>query len=511
MEDEYYDDDEMLEEGEASDFSLFMQEQMQYIPWWISSIVIHIIILCLTILVIIEEPPQEQVIEMPTELTEEKQEEFKPEKKRDVFKQEKEVEQEEQVVEDPVVKEAEESDHNETDNNEDFQMSKGKSDKQSDSPLDGKFNNRNIGLGGGAGGMFGGRFGGRKNLRALGGSKATESAVQSGLLWLKRHQSPDGKWDADNFTQNCGKEAKFPGSCGGTGSSWVDPGVTGIALLCFLGAGNSTSIGEFKRQVKNGVRYLKQIQAEDGCYGPRSGAYMYNHAIATLAMAEAYTLSNHNPMLKDSAQRGVNFLIKAQNPYQGWRYSYQCKDNDTSVTGWCVMALKSAKVGGLEVQQSSFTGARNFIDSVTDKTYYRTGYTKMGNSVRGTESMTAVGMTSRVFMGDNPNTDSALIGGAGLLIQKTPVWGKDAQGKDLVDFYYWYYGTLAMFQMGGDNWTSWNDKMKTALVEHQCKGGCKDGSWDPCDHWGKSGSRIYSTGLNILSLEIYYRYAKVFK
>ncbi len=67
-----------------------------------------------------------------------------------------------------------------------------------------------------------------------------------------------------------------------------------------------------------------------------------------------------------------------------------------------------------------------------------------------------------------------------------------------------------MYQMGGDYWTHWNDKMKTALLEHQKRGGCLDGSWDNVDPWGKSGGRIYATAINVLSLEIYYRYAKVF-
>ena len=159
---------------------------------------------------------------------------------------------------------------------------------------------------------------------------------------------------------------------------------------------------------------------------------------------------------------------------------------------------------GLEVPDSSFTGAKNFLDSVTDNTYYLTGYTEKGNSVRIKECMTAVAMTARVFMGAERN-DPYLIGGAGNLKGNLPDWGKE------VDYYYWYYGTLAMFQMGGDSWTAWNDKMKSALVDHQERGGCLDGSWPCKDEWSKSGSRIYTTSLNVLSLEIYYRYAKVFK
>ncbi|RKY14224.1 MAG: hypothetical protein DRP82_04360, partial [Planctomycetota bacterium] len=40
----------------------------------------------------------------------------------------------------------------------------------------------------------------------------------------------------------------------------------------------------------------------------------------------------------------------------------------------------------------------------------------------------------------------------------------------------------------------------------QRRGGCADGSWDPVGKWGMVGGRVYSTALNALTLEIYYRY-----
>jgi len=84
--------------------------------------------------------------------------------------------------------------------------------------------------------------------------------------------------------------------------------------------------------------------------------------------------------------------------------------------------------------------------------------------------------------------------------------------------YYWYYGTLAMFQMGGKSWKQWNAKMKAALLPNQRKGGPVDGSlqdvdgsWDPvswlCRH---SGTRVYTTAVNALSLEVYYRYLPMY-
>lgn len=508
-EDEEYQEDEPIAEQEGMNFSLFLQEQLQYMPWWILSIIIHTIILCIMFLTISEDKVKEIEIKIPDIKMEQVQEEIKIEKKPDQFKQEKEVpvEQENPQVQDPIVKEAKVSDHNETANQEDFKMSKGKSDFVSDSPFEGKFTNNKIGIGGGAGGMFGDRFGGRENLVARGGSQKTEDAVLKGLQWLKRHQNPDGSWGANGFSQCCNRDPKYPGKCDGAGAMWADTGVTGLALLCFLGAGNSTTIGDFQDQVRDAVQYLTRAQDSDGCFGKREAHYMYNHSIATLAMAEAYSLSNYNAMIKTPAQKAVDFLCRAQNPNKAWRYTYQSGDNDTSVTGWCVMALKSAKAAGLTISETAFSSTKAFLDSITDTKYYRTGYTELGNAAGIAESMTAVAMTARVFMGSNKN-DPYLVGGAGLLQTNYPVWKDD---KSTIDYYYWYYGTLAMYQLGGDYWISWNDKMKAALLDSQEKEGCASGSWPAYDRWCSTGGRVYATAVNVLSLEIYYRYAKVFK
>jgi hypothetical protein len=85
-----------------------------------------------------------------------------------------------------------------------------------------------------------------------------------------------------------------------------------------------------------------------------------------------------------------------------------------------------------------------------------------------------------------------------------------------IDFYYWYYASLALFQYDGPEgpmWKKWNEPMKTALVpnQHTGKDGCRNGSWNSeTDRWGCEGGRVYATAINALTLEVYYRYANVF-
>ena len=77
-------------------------------------------------------------------------------------------------------------------------------------------------------------------------------------------------------------------------------------------------------------------------------------------------------------------------------------------------------------------------------------------------------------------------------------------------FYYWYLGSNAMFQMGGEEWKTWSKFLKETLLKSQK--GPRDpgaGSWDPVDEWGLAGGRVYATAMAALALETYYRLARV--
>jgi hypothetical protein len=76
--------------------------------------------------------------------------------------------------------------------------------------------------------------------------------------------------------------------------------------------------------------------------------------------------------------------------------------------------------------------------------------------------------------------------------------------------YYWYYGSYAMYQMGGSkHWEAWQKAMEKAVVGSQRKEGDEKGSWDPVGPWGYAGGRVYATALMTLCLEVYFRYARV--
>jgi hypothetical protein len=187
------------------------------------------------------------------------------------------------------------------------------------------------------------------------------------------------------------------------------------------------------------------------------------------------------------------------------------------VTGWFVMQLKSAKVAGLQVDPVGFQGAENWLNSVEYEKHkpdipYSGGKFRYQPNGHTGQSITSVGMLSRLFLGASPDT---LGGGEKYLLEDPPAWKASSGGKHGAGgghaMYYWYYGTLAMFQIGKDSWKQWNQSLKGALLPNQCVGGADDGSWPPLATEGVRGGRVLCTALGALSLEVYYRYLPMYR
>ena len=87
------------------------------------------------------------------------------------------------------------------------------------------------------------------------------------------------------------------------------------------------------------MKWLRLQQAPSGlCGTAASHDFIYDHAIASYAMCEAYGLSNYK-LLRKIAQGGINYLESHRNPYACWRY--QPRDNDNRA---CYAVLEDHQV-----------------------------------------------------------------------------------------------------------------------------------------------------------------------
>ncbi len=329
-------------------------------------------------------------------------------------------------------------------------------------------------------------------LDAMGGSNDTEQAVNRALSWLAEHQSTDGRWDSDGFDEGCGK-------CGGETDVEVDIALTGLSLLSFLGA-NHTHIedGMYRDTVSRAIDWLLDQQVEDGDL--RGHETMYSHGIATIALAEALSMTG-DLRLRPAVERAVDFIENARNHRAGgWRYE-PGQAGDTSVLGWQVMAVKSARLAGVGVPNRTFEAARDWLDKVSTRRH-RGLYAYQPNR-KPSPAMTAEGMFVQLVLGRHPH-DARTRESAALVVQTLPDWDADAST------YTWYYATLALFQRQGPEWSTWNDALTTELLDHQRDRGRPTGSWDPVDEWSNVGGRVYQTAICTLMLEVYYRYLPMY-
>lgn len=354
--------------------------------------------------------------------------------------------------------------------------------------------------------------------RAGGATPASEVAVARALDWLARHQDDDGRWNGGtrrgtggaavrgdvSFTAHCPEDDLCAGEC----YYWeADTAMTGLALLAYLGAGHTHRAGPHARTVGRGVNFLLASQKADGdLRGASRGVGMYCHAIAALALCEAYALTS-DERLKDPVERSVAFLMKSRTADgEAWRYQPGDRfGGDTSILGWAVMVLKSAQEVGVAFPEDARRGSLAWLDKVAQGREGGLAIYRPGEGYPVTPTMTAEAWACRQFLGvggPGPASDEA----AAYLI----VHGPD---RDPFNLYYWYYATLAMYQHGGENWTRWNARVRDQLVRRQQRGGHGDGSWDPSqckDKHDALGGRVYTTALAALTLEVYYRYLRLY-
>jgi hypothetical protein len=346
------------------------------------------------------------------------------------------------------------------------------------------------GIKGPGGNIFGARMGPQRavNLDRYHGNSETEKAVLAALRWLKNNQEADGSW-------KCGKNP---------------PAGAALAILAFLGHGETPDSAEFGQTVSKGLEYLAQHVNRDGLVtglSQDSIGYDYSQGSVVLALSEGYALTQ-SPLLREPLVRALQEIIQAQaapktNPLHvgGWRYRPHSDESDVSVTGWMILALESAKAAGLDVPPEVLDKAGKYLWNMYDTKDPGFGY----QTPERYPSMTAVGVLCQQFLGNG--NDRRIKGALDYLREQKADWRK-TEGDYVL--YGWYYITQAMFQAGGPYWQYWNREIRDTMMKNQQD----DGRWLPPPNSAVETRELaatpaYSTALGALILETYYRYSGI--
>lgn len=301
---------------------------------------------------------------------------------------------------------------------------------------------------------------------------ATLKAIERGLAWLAKAQEFDGHWDSVRYE--------------GRGR---DVAVTALAELAFLSMGNSARSGKYRKNVRAAQEWL--LQKRDAKTG-RIGDYRYEAAITLMAMAESWAMSGDR-RLAEVVQGQVDDAQKHQDAGGGWGYTTDADaikaHVDTSVAGWWMMGMKSAKMAGAEVSPQAWQRAQAYFKSVAqtnkDKTV-TSGYVGRGDSA----NMTAVGLTCLQFLG--LNRDDPLVRGQADYFLQHPEAMAGFRTQISNPYYGWYYQALGLYQMGykSAHWKKFSPQVQAVMLSVQEKTGADAGSWPLQMPWQKAASHF---------------------
>ena len=350
-------------------------------------------------------------------------------------------------------------------------------------------------------------FGNGGNGAGGGGGGRADEAVIAGLHWLMKVQQPDGSW-------------RFSGGMPRFLNSAVlrredSLAATAMALLAFQGFGvtphsRQPHFEEFVRSVRRGWEWLLPQQNPDGSFFTERSEIkihrFYTHALCTIALCERLVMTG-DEALREPAQRAIDYCVRYQSRRGGWRYLPDpfSDQSDVSVTGWMVLALKSGEAAGLTVPPESYNRVAGFLDSMMLLSNH---YMYRDEEPMPSMTMTAQASFCRILLGwrrDNPR----LAAGVRLMLDSPPAFAEPHQR----DVYYWFFATQTLYHYGGNEWQTWDSRMRETLLQLQEKTGDEEGSWNPNqperDAWFQYG-RLYTTCMSLYVLEVYYRHLRIF-
>lgn len=321
-------------------------------------------------------------------------------------------------------------------------------------------------------------------LREMGGREEAEAAVEKGLEWLKSTQKSDGSWSNKHVAA-----------------------MTGFGVLAYLGRCETPTSEKYGDSCLLAITYLVDLgMKQDGKLSNNLNDkhWPYEHAIATYALCEAMTfgekLNYTIPNLAEVTKKAVEVIIENQHEKTGgWDYAYDKtggRGGDLSIAAWHIQALKAASHTGISFNKlkSAQKKASDYVKCMQGENG-GFGYAK-AHSGDGYAKLTGAGVLCLQM--SEKGGDSTVRKGIKHILEFSKF---DYNGKDS-NLYAHYYESQAMMARGGADWKKYNEIFRDPLIDSQNA----DGSWKAPGSGGHYADLHYRSCLNILMLEVYYRF-----
>lgn len=310
------------------------------------------------------------------------------------------------------------------------------------------------------------------------GATLAAPAVNRGLTWLASQQRGDGHFSPAGHAISLRDDA--------------------LALLAFLGAGNTPVHGPHREVVARGVAALSK-SVDEGV--ARAGSV--DLPMATLAIVEAFVLSG-DERLKGSCERALDLLTaghggasdreEARGSEEAGEEAGETDryDTDGAVAFWSVLAASSGRDAGLP------RAPGDVADDLTSLVYRAQEKQGAEHLPRRPRSITAAALLAG-YLTDHPVDEH--VGSVTTLVEELLQGGVRGVGAE-EDAHFIAY---AAFQVGGDAWSRFHKEALPAIRDGQATEGDGAGSWGG----GDPASRLRRTAMNTLTLEVFYRYARL--
>jgi hypothetical protein len=369
-------------------------------------------------------------------------------------------------------------------------------------------------------GAMGGRLetpGKQALLRIYGGTPESEAAVLKGLAWLAQKQAEDGHWAFEaSEAAAAGGEGEPPATSTAAQGQEGSVAATAFGVLPFLGAGvthkqspsEPAVLKEYRPKVLSALQWLGKQQIvtrEDPKKDGELPGGIAAHALGTLAICEAYAISNDDKITV-AAQRAVKHLLQTQNKEGGWSDD-PAKPGDVATVGWVVLALRSGREAGLTIDKAVFDRIGKFLNTCAagPEEAKLSRYSPAPDQA-AQPMATAAGLLSRQHLGWERNNANLLPGSQYLMLMENL---PPEAGSQLGPIAYYQCATEVLRNLEGENWDKWNHHLREHLLRTQEK----EGSWSPvgADDIGSKAGRVSATSLSLLTLESYYRHLPLYR
>lgn len=309
-----------------------------------------------------------------------------------------------------------------------------------------------------------------------------DKACERGLEYLLNSQNPDG-----SFSHNWGKTVAMPA----------------LAGMACLATGHTPTDAKYGLLIDRSLSYILKNHDQKGYFGDCHDGKMYAHAIATLFLTEVSGMvsAERQKQIDEVLPRAIKIIIDAQaikknqSHAGGWRYTPTSTDSDTSCSGWCLMALRSARLNGARVPTTAIVRAVKYMINHHDPEKGTFGYQ---NRDQNSVTLSGAGILCLELCGRHEDPASLRAAKYLMSVYRSQLANQSFR------YYGLYYASQGLFQIGGEYWKEYSSWLYSTFLPQQRS----DGSWTA--HHSEH-SPIYATSMMILSFAVPFRQLPVYQ